>query len=552
MAIWQNAKILWGIESNGDSTGAALSAKWESVVQWTKRTHKKQVKADAKLVLATRLCLEEQSKAQSSVHQRASFDTSPKYSITPQTMLNSINSLEFWCLTFLNEYCGASNIAHGFMLPFIHKLLCPQGCGMGAPGNALTYRLNDQNTFSKQDSMDIAKNLCVHFHKYKVATRPKEKALFVFQAPNNSRYDAPTTSQKSLVSTRHQYSHDSSPQSFFDDDDENNIQVSNTNLSSHEKRKVSKNLQNSWVDSDSTTRFQPQYPDEGLQQQVTAPSRSHNSPRIAPTQSRSPERSSRIVDKNNHYLRSHRVDENHLNYKTSHHDNPNDISNMSSVVDARSPPRRQPHPYPAYSPHNSVGGRYTDGPSRSPGRRSHQPTSLTNDWQKDSALDYKSPLNDTRLSINELDESLSRSNSKEGADPLSTTRDFTETEKEMYDSAKPKYNNRRSTEGGKRRSDKKTPPKELYDRNGHRIRGKSPLSKSKSQVSTQSKKVDERRKSYSAGDSLRSSRQSSEDGVAFGRRLTHCERAVPEKESTRSSALSCSAESIIDKDPDYA
>lgn len=555
MAIWQNTQILWNIDPSDHAAGASLAVKWSRVVQWTKSSHKKQVRADAKLVLATRLYLEEHgqhgAKSRNNMnHTNFENKKSDNGSITPSAMLKSINSLEFWCLTFLTEYCGAKKISFFYLLPFIHKLLCPRECTVGFSDAPLALPLNDQNTFSKNDSIDIAKNLRVHLHKYGVNINPQESNMHVHRLSKDRLDHTPSTPNS------HQKSLSSSSHSYFDDDNENNGH--NINVKSTEKKPVRNRI-------DLTEQRYSHHEDQELlrisssdhgTKRISTPTRASKSKLNKPERSKSPtgiqsSDVSRLVAKNKDYLsnRSHVAGEINLHQRHgTYHDNPNDNSTMSSVVDARSPPRRQPHPYPKYSPANNE--KRAAAPYRNSSQRSPAVVGSANiAWNNESALDYINPLNDTKLSINELDD---------GDLTDKHIHNIHSEDEDKYATVTPKYNNRHRNSvsvDNSKLTRTKTPPKELYDRNGHRIRcrSKSPLSQSHTLPSSLTRTdTDRRRKSFSVGDTHRSSQNSNDDGVAFGRRHTRCERSVPVKSTSTTSSLSKRTESVIDKDPEYA
>jgi hypothetical protein len=566
VAIWQNAKILWNIETHGDSAGAELSSRWSGILRWNKSTHKKQVKSDAKLVLATRMCLEEQGQFRAREAGHSNPDIAEEV-MKPSMMFYSINSLELWCLTYLSEYCGARNIAHGYILPHIHKLLCPLECTVGASGASLAYPLNDQNTFSKNDSIDISKNLRVHLHKYGVDTYVGESAMHVHS------HNKPIGSDSGKSQLQ------SSSQSFFDDDDENNIHSSN----------VGSNVMSSQR-THTAPHHHPQHHDEEhfvKSPTVSTPSRGGAQQRLLtkPARSNSPRRAkhknsdaSRLVETNREYLssrvdaashRENRDEGNHPGLRRASPEhvsaNDHDLSVLSSgtVVDARSPPRRQPHPYPRYA----LSGRGRE--VEAAGRRRPQAAVLGDQRapQGESALDYLPPPNDTKLSLNELDDSYSvdaNSNTNTSANrhpPTVSTGTLQNSDADYCGNITPKYN-RHSQEVSSSckgiKKNKKSPQTELYDRNGHRIRSKSPLSKSQHLNSSTPLSSKGRRKSFSVGENmtLSRSRPPGEDSssVAFGRRLTHSERPLPNKEDWRgtTSSLTRSAESLPDKDPEHA
>ena len=676
MAIWQNAKILWSIDSYGDSAGAALSEKWTNILQWSKSTHKKQVKSDAKLVLATRMCLEEQGQYSSRqpLTNNSLVSHTSEVIMPPAKLLTSINSLEFWCLTFLSEFCGARNSAQDYLLPYIHKLLCPLECSAGMSGAALAYPLNDQHTFSKTDSIDISKNLRVHLHRYHVNICPQEVAMYVHSHPythtpsekqkdHEQRRHRPVTSPTPLASNSQKLH--SSPHSFFDDDDENNAHISsNINLnmpgnivdlhdSSHHTNHAHGHPQTVTTSPEPWKAPHVSTTPTRRQTQTHTRNHPHPSPLPRPTRSHSPKRrskgsgdTSRVVQSNNRQnvnlrgvtdtpppsLQQHDTSRrNNTPHRHSHshshshgrshspghghsrgrdtspvaHENPNDTSiatlgsNMTAtVVEARSPPRRQPHPYPRYSPTPSHSHTphtpHSGSRPRTSSRLRAQPTSRTSaglggngraagrvtqsrvasrsrnkeesgdgDPCQESALDYLNPLNDTKLSINELNDSCSLdiniTPSTTSTSIEKQTKNGIDQEIIHDDSRTPKYNrptpesassssSRQGTTPSSNKA-KRTPPKELYDRSGHRIKSKDATTLSKSQhlPSSSQKSSHTRRKSFSMGDTFPSSRGQKETSVAFGRRLTHSERSLP-----AAAAVSKSTDSIIDTDPEYA
>ena len=79
------------------------------------------------------MCLEEQGQYSSRqpLTNNSLVSHTSEVIMPPAKLLTSINSLEFWCLTFLSEFCGARNSAQDYLLPYIHKLVCPLECSAG-------------------------------------------------------------------------------------------------------------------------------------------------------------------------------------------------------------------------------------------------------------------------------------------------------------------------------------------------------------------------------------------------------------------------------------
>lgn len=580
-------------------------------------------------MLATRICLEEQGHclSQKTLHVNGHAQHNQKdISVSPLVLFSSMNSLEFWCITFLSEYCGARNIAQDYLLPQIHRLLCPVECiaGVGSSKASLPYPLNDLNTFSKRDSMDISKNLRVHLHRYSVDTCPQEVATYVHVSSSppltNIKHTShsewhrpplpvtpptPTTSTPCNYNTRE---FQSSIQSYFDDDDnddENHVQSNTKYISSNIKHTNTKGGSSSEshrrTDTSQHQHFlsvpaknpspTPVSTPRRSRQHVSQQQQTHSQPTPTRTRSQSPKRLLNNIVKEHRggvgsmvtheevQLYSSRTQSEKKNYYSngdiSHiQENPNDVSTVThnSVVEARSPPRRQPHPYPRYTHQPPTGGRGGDGRGGAFGLTSSGQQMNDETWYRESALDYLNPLNDTKLSLNELEDSYHLGTeidtdthiSASKRANLDTKNHKASDNSAIYHRSQPQYNLPARTTHSSAKNDtktktqqneevKKSPPKELYDRNGHRIKTHS--------STTTGQRV--RRKSFSMGETLSSSfsrgagggkgKGSKDDSVAFGRRLTHSERPLPvPSQLEKGSALSKSTESIIDKDPEYA
>ena len=494
IAIWHNARILWKINPNDDAAGGELSARWSNILQWNKSTHKKQVKSDAKLVLATRLCLEEQG-------HNPPRDVKVKNSVSgagfvrPQDVFEHLDSLELWCFAFLSEYYGSRHIFHDYLLPHLHKLLCPLECSAGYSAAALPYPLNDRSIFSKNDSVDISKNLRVYIHN----------SYVLHQSHARISHNDPTRAisedhQQLTIKSTLSPSRVRDLTSFFDDDDDSNAR----NLSGGKENGHHQSVHHCWSNSFSVAN-----------KNIT--SNRESSKQLMQSQANT------IVSKNKEYLRFRKSDKT-LNVSNGDKENPIDVSvlnsTISTIVDARSPPRR-PHPYPkrlhTIDDVSSANLRH----KRSPGR---------GNGKIDSASYSNSPpINDNRLSLSQLE---------------ATSPDADHALQNQYEDTLKNQKISSPNEMGEK-GKKKVSPNQLYDRNGRRIRRSSHLSASLNFHEKSRDNTDIRRRSFSMGESSKTDANS--HGVAFGRRLTQSHRPLPKKENRQSGT-----DSIIVTDPQYA
>jgi hypothetical protein len=158
--------LLWNLD---DCPGIGkLSKRWNDIISWERSTRKKQVRNDAKLVLATRLCLE-----QGKIRKNNTSSTSKK--LSPQECLELLEPLQIWSVLILAEYFRCLLITHSVAC-YIHLLLCPTECGFDSTSRNRSGDLPEQLAITtlirnKKDSSGLAKRLLGHCHKYQISRK---------------------------------------------------------------------------------------------------------------------------------------------------------------------------------------------------------------------------------------------------------------------------------------------------------------------------------------------------------------------------------------------
>jgi hypothetical protein len=161
--IWKNVCLLWKLE---DCPGfEKISERWNQIVDWERSTRKKQVRNDAKLVLATRLCLEQGE-------IRKTKNLKPK-KLLPHECLRLLDPLQIWTILILSEYFRCLLVTHSITC-YAHLLLCPKECNFESPSSISSIDLPapliiPSLTRKKKDSSGIAKRLLIHCHKYQIS-----------------------------------------------------------------------------------------------------------------------------------------------------------------------------------------------------------------------------------------------------------------------------------------------------------------------------------------------------------------------------------------------
>jgi hypothetical protein len=163
--IWKNVCLLWNLD---DCPGyGKISERWNGIVSWERSTRKKQVRNDAKLVLATRLCLE-----QGEIRKTKNI-LSKK--LLPLECLKLLDPLQIWTILLLSEYFRCLLITHSITC-YAHLLLCPKECNFESPTSFASLELPSQLIIpslirKKKDSSGIAKRLLIHCHKYQISRK---------------------------------------------------------------------------------------------------------------------------------------------------------------------------------------------------------------------------------------------------------------------------------------------------------------------------------------------------------------------------------------------
>lgn len=162
--IWKNVLLLWNLE---DSPGFdQLNDRWKDILSWERSTRKKQVKNDAKLVLATRLCLE-----QGKIRKKPNFANQKR---SPLECLGHFEPIHVWTVLVLAEYFRSLLISHAISC-YIHQLLCPHECNMASPSKLGTNLILPEQLYisemikTKKESIALAKRLLTHCHKYQIS-----------------------------------------------------------------------------------------------------------------------------------------------------------------------------------------------------------------------------------------------------------------------------------------------------------------------------------------------------------------------------------------------
>jgi hypothetical protein len=160
---------LWNLD---DCPGIEkLSRRWNEIVSWERSTRKKQVRNDAKLVLATRLCLE-----QGKIRKNSS---STNQKLSPQECMELLEPLQLWSILILSEYFHCLLVTHSIAC-YIHLLLCPTECEFEFNSKQRSADLPEQLVITslirnKKDSSGLAKRLISHCHKYQISRKiPKQ------------------------------------------------------------------------------------------------------------------------------------------------------------------------------------------------------------------------------------------------------------------------------------------------------------------------------------------------------------------------------------------
>jgi hypothetical protein len=185
--IWRNTRLLWDLSAVGEEE-AALTKQWTAIGTWSYSSRKRLVKQDARLVLATRMCLEQGTRRRASVskmsaspsestsrmnspgvvtpssstqhlahtHQQVQQQQQPNYTSTPNSgsrgthpkspihspshaipvlarvsparAIGTLHSMEIWTAAMLGEMFGVSMLSSAVMI-YMHKAFCHKACG---------------------------------------------------------------------------------------------------------------------------------------------------------------------------------------------------------------------------------------------------------------------------------------------------------------------------------------------------------------------------------------------------------------------------------------
>ena len=217
--IWRNACLVWDLRGTGEQE--ALSERWTGIAA-RRSSRKKQVKHDARLVLATRLCLEQgirrgsPSPSPSSRH-RASPLHSPSHAvpvapkISPQRAMRAAHAVEIWTAAVLAEMFGVSALC-GAVMTHMHSLLCPDDCSelhrQQRPLSSvrLAAELRVESLMEDdRECQQLAQRLYIHFHKFHI---PVEHSLQGEESPPGTartthRLAADSAAKTPLVPSRH-------------------------------------------------------------------------------------------------------------------------------------------------------------------------------------------------------------------------------------------------------------------------------------------------------------------------------------------------------------
>lgn len=213
--IWRNARLLWDLSAAGVEE-AALTEKWSSVGAPSRSSRKSLVKKDAKLVLATRMCLElgtrrkaigkspvsslhlptPQSTARDSTRQVSSPLHSPSHAIPvsaripPSQAFNSLHPMELWTVAVLAEMFGVSALSEAVMT-HMHCMICKDPCGDKYSQQQKLSCLSLPTSLRIEELMEderecvmLAQRLFIHLHKFKI---PRESPLVNHTQPHHTK-----------------------------------------------------------------------------------------------------------------------------------------------------------------------------------------------------------------------------------------------------------------------------------------------------------------------------------------------------------------------------
>lgn len=196
--------MLWSLDNSPGFR--RLDERWKDVLSWERSTRKKQVNNDAKLVLATRICLE-----QGELRKKP---PSANLKISPEQCLSHFEPIYVWSVMVLAEYFHCLLISHAVSC-YIHRLLCPHECNNdGSPSKSGTQILPEQLIVNEmirtpRESSGFAKRILVHCHKYQISKIvPKQ------YSPENEDIDSisseHSTSDGDIITSQLQFTNSSS------------------------------------------------------------------------------------------------------------------------------------------------------------------------------------------------------------------------------------------------------------------------------------------------------------------------------------------------------